>query len=122
MSRKKQLNQIRLRRKNRTRVKLFGTAQKPRLSVFRSNKQICVQLIDDEVGKTLVSASTAEVKKHDKSAKNSKVKAAEELGKLIAEKALRAGIKQAIFDRGDKKFHGRVKAVAEGVRSAGLKV
>lgn len=122
MNTKKKLNQIRLRRKSRARVKLFGTALKPRLSIFRSNKQSYAQLIDDETHKTLVSASTAEIKKHDKNTKNAKVKAGEELGKLVAEKALKAGVKQAIFDRGDKKFHGRVKAAAEGARSAGLKI
>ena len=101
---------IRERRKNRTRAKIFGTAERPRFSVFRSNKFSYVQLIDDEKGLTLASASTKEV--------------AEEkmLGKLIAERALAKKITKAIFDRGQYKYHGRVKNIAEAAREAGLKI
>lgn len=122
MNKKKRLNQIRERRKSRTRIRILGTALKPRLSVFRSNRQSYAQLIDDEESKTLISASTKDVKKSDVSGGSLKVNLARALGKLIAEEAEKAGIKTAIFDRGDKRYHGRVKAVAEGAREAGLKI
>lgn len=114
---KKILNQIRARRKKRTRVKIFGTSAKPRLSVFRSHRQSYVQLIDDKEGKTLLSASTKSLKTKDK-----KVSAANLLGQLIAKKALEQGITRVVFDRGDKKYHGRVRAIAEGAREGGLKI
>jgi large subunit ribosomal protein L18 len=110
----------RIRRTYRVRSTIHGTAERPRLSVFRSHKHLSCQLIDDESGKTLASAST-----RDKSLK-SEVKyggnkaAAAIVGKTIAEKALAAGIKQACFDRGPNKFHGRVAAAAQAARDAGL--
>jgi len=113
----KKLNLIRARRAKRVRAKIKGTKTKPRLSVFRSNRQIYVQLIDDNAQKTLVSASSLEIKKPLK-----KTEAAEKVGELIAERALKAGIKEAIFDRGAYKYHGRVKAVAEAARKKGLKL
>jgi large subunit ribosomal protein L18 len=103
------------RRKRRVRVKISGTAARPRLSVFRSNTGMFVQLIDDEQGKTLASAHSKEIKK---AAKKSAV--AEELGKMIAEKAIAKNIKQVVFDRGGNFYTGRVKAVAEGARAGGL--
>ncbi len=104
-------------RQNRNRARISGTAEKPRLSVFRSNKYTYAQLIDDVQGKTLASASTKELKK-----KGKKTELAQELGALIAEKAKKAGVKEAVFNRSFYKFHGRVKAVAEGAKTGGLKV
>ena len=112
---KKNLN--RTRRKNRSRAPLFGTAEKPRLSVFRSNRFTYAQLIDDAKGNTLAAASTQELNK-----KGKKTELAKDLGKLIAEKAKKAGVKSAVFNRSFYKYHGRVKAVAEGAREAGLKI
>ena len=112
---KKNLN--RLLRKNRNRATIFGTAGKPRLSVFRSNKYTYVQLIDDAKGHTLAAASSREVGK-----KSKKAELAKSLGTLIAEKAKKLGVKSAIFNRSFYKYHGRVKAVAEAAREAGLKI
>ncbi|RMD58933.1 50S ribosomal protein L18 [Candidatus Parcubacteria bacterium] len=104
------------RRRKRVRAKIGGTKQHPRLSVFRSNQGMYLQLIDDTSGKTLASAHSREVKREAK-----KVEVAFELGKLIAQRAQEVGIKEVVFDRGGRKYHGRVKAVAEGAREAGLK-
>ncbi len=104
-------------RKNRARAKVFGTSEKPRLSVFRSNKYTYAQLIDDVKGNTIASASTLEIGK-----KGKKAQLAKELGTLIAEKAKKAGVKNAVFNRSMYKYHGRVKAVAEGAREGGLKI
>ncbi len=119
-NKRKSLNKIRNQRKRRTRSKIFGTSEKPRLSVFRSNRYIYVQLIDDENRKTLFSASTRELKNQDKKIK--KIEQAEEIGKLISQKAADKGIKKAVFNRREYRYHGRVKAVAEGARKAGLQV
>ncbi len=116
----KALNLIRLRRKRRSRAKIFGTANRPRLSVFRSNRYTYAQLIDDEKGKTLVGASSRELEKGKE--KKGKIVSAEQLGELVTKKAAEKGIKKAIFDRGSYKYHGRVKAVAEGVRKGGLQL
>jgi len=105
----------RTRRRGRIRVKIKGTAKRPRLSVFRSNKGMYLQLIDDERGVTLASAASGEVKKKDK-----KTVVSFELGKLIAKKGLEKKIKTVVFDRGGYKYHGRVKAVADGAREGGL--
>lgn len=104
------------RRRQRNRAKIFGTAEKPRLSVLRSNKYTYVQLIDDRAGRTLVSASTKELKK------GTKLNQAELLGKLIAEKAKKTGISSAVFNKGPYLYHGRIKAVAEEARKEGLKI
>ena len=109
--------QKRKKRKKRTRAKIFGTAGRPRLSVYRSNKAIYAQLIDDEKGETLVSAATREL---GKIATKTKTQQATILGELIADKAKAKGITKVVFDRGCYKFHGRVKAVAEGARKEGL--
>jgi large subunit ribosomal protein L18 len=106
----------RFRRKNRVRAKITGTAICPRLSVFRSNKGIYAQIINDEIGKTLVAVGAGEIKKKEKKAVISL-----ELGKLIATKAIAKGISQVVFDRNGYKYHGRVKALAEGAREGGLK-
>ena len=111
-------NLKRERRKNRNRAKIFGTAEKPRLSIFRSNKYTSAQLIDDTVGKTLVSASTKELKKSVKT----KIAQARLLGELIAEKSQKIGFKEAVFNKGPYLYHGRIKAVAEGARAKGLKL
>ncbi len=103
----------------RARAKIFGTAEKPRLSVFRSNRNIYAQLIDDEKGRTLVSVSSLGSKK---SVSGGKVGCSEAIGVELAKKALASGIKKAVFDRGAYKYHGRVKAVAEGSRKEGLKI
>lgn len=111
-----------LRRKSiRTRIRktIKGTAERPRLSVFRSNKQIYAQLIDDLNGVTIAAASSAS--KDFEAMKAKKVEIAKEVGKTLAAKANQSGISLVIFDRGGYLYHGRVKALAEGAREAGLK-
>lgn len=105
-------------RQKRIRSKTAGTAQKPRLSVFRSNKSIYAQVIDDKKHATIVGAWQGELSTKEKSKKIDKAK---ELGLLIAKKALSKKISKVVFDRGSYKYHGRVKAVAEGAREGGLK-
>jgi len=107
-----------LRIRRRIRKVSFGTEARPRLSVFRSNKEIYAQLIDDNAGKTLAAASSRD-KEID--AKGTKTEIAVAVGKAIAEKAKKAGIETVAFDRGGNLYHGRVKALAEGAREAGLK-
>jgi large subunit ribosomal protein L18 len=108
----------RARRHFRLRKKIVGTAERPRLVVNRSSRHINAQLVDDSVGRTLVSASTLEADlrgdEGDKSAKARKV------GELIGERAKAAGVTAAVFDRGGDKYHGRIAALADGARSAGL--
>lgn len=108
----------RIRIKRRVRGKISGSADLPRLSVYKSNKEIYAQLIDDKDGKTLASASSRE-KGVDANGTKSEVSAA--VGKAIAAKALAAGIETIVFDRNGFVYHGRVKALAEGAREAGLK-
>lgn len=105
-----------LRRKNRVRAKISGTANRPRLSVFRSNRGLYLQIIDDTIGKTLVSAHTKEIKDN----KLNKIDLAKALGLIIADKALAKGIKEIVFDRSAYRYHGRVKAVADSAREKGL--
>ena len=109
--------QQREKRKRRIRAKISGTAQIPRLSVFKSNLHIYVQIIDDELGKTLVSASDLQIKKTAKKTKN---QIAFQVGEKVAKKAKAKKIKKVVFDRGGFKFHGRIKAVADGARKTGL--
>lgn len=111
-------NLIRERRKIRVRAKIFGTSGSPRLSVFRSNKFLYAQLIDDEAQKTLIGGSTRTKDKE----KSNKTSQAEKLGKSLSEKALKLGIKKAILDRGSYRYHGRVKALVEGLRTGGMKI
>lgn len=106
----------RQRIKFRIRKIVSGTAAQPRLAVFRSNKEIYAQIIDDVNGVTLASASSRET-----GAKGTKIETANAVGKLVAEKALKAGISTISFDRGGYLYHGRVKSLAEGAREAGLK-
>jgi len=105
------------KRKTRVRIKIKGTAKKPRLSVFRSNKRIYAQLIDDEARKTLIAASEKEIKSKTKQTKTEKARL---VGEILAKKALKKKIKQVVFDRGSFRYHGRVKALAEGARKGGL--
>lgn len=118
MRRVKREFQRRARRKIRTRSRIFGTAAIPRLSVWRSNKDIYAQLIDDEHGHTLasVSSKSLEPKSGTKTVKASKV------GKVLAQEAKKLNITRAVLDRGSYQYHGRIKALAEGARSAGLKI
>jgi len=108
----------RLRRHKKVRVKIIGTSQIPRLSVFRSAKHVYAQLVNDEKGRTLAMASDLEIKK-SKGAKKSAI--AKEVGKLIAKKAKEMKVEKILFDRGGYQYHGRVKALAEGAREGGLK-
>ena len=108
---------IRRRIHQRIRHKVRGTAERPRLAVFRSVANIYVQLIDDAQGRTLVSASTIE---KGKRANGGNLKAAKTIGKLIAERAKEKGIQKVVFDRGGYIYHGRVKALADAAREAGL--
>jgi len=112
----KQRNVVRQRVHARIREKMSGTAARPRLNVYRSLNHIYTQLIDDAAGVTLASASTLQAKLKT----GGNVAAAKELGKLIAEKAQEKGIKKVVFDRGGYLYHGRVKALAEAAREAGL--
>ena len=107
----------RARRHARVRKKVAGTAERPRLAVYRSNRHIYVQLIDDRAAATLAAASDAEVEGAD-----GKTDRAKAVGKLIADRAKGAGIDRVVFDRGGRQFHGRVAAVAEGAREGGLKI
>ena len=110
----------RTRRHRRLRKKIVGTAQRPRLVVTRSNRHMVAQVVDDSVGRTLVSASTLEVDLRgadgDKSAK------ARRVGELVAERAKAAGVEAVVFDRGGNKYHGRVAALADGAREGGLQL
>jgi len=115
---KRDKNQQRLKRHARVRGKISGTAACPRLSVFRSSKHIYAQLIDDVAGKTLCAASTVE---KDFEGATGNAEAAAKVGKLVAEKALKLGIEEVVFDRGGYIYHGRVKALADAAREAGLK-
>ncbi len=108
----------RSRRQRRVRKKVVGTAERPRLAVFRSNKHISVQLIDDSQGHTLASASSLESEFHSGSTSN--ISAAAAVGTRIGERAKAAGITKVVFDRGGNRYHGRVAAVADAARDAGL--
>jgi large subunit ribosomal protein L18 len=110
----------RQRRHRRVRVKISGTPERPRLNVYRSLTNIYAQVIDDTAGHTLVSASTLDKDLRGTVEGKSKLEAAKLVGELVARRAQDAGIKQVIFDRGGYKYHGRVKAVADGAREAGL--
>jgi len=103
--------------KRRIRKNVFGTSERPRLSVFRSNKQIYAQIIDDTTGLTLASSSSYN---NNKAAKGNKSEAAAAVGKELAEKAKKAGVEQVVFDRNGYQYHGRVKALADGAREGGL--
>jgi large subunit ribosomal protein L18 len=110
----------RLRRHRRVRAKISGTAERPRLNVFRSLGQIYVQVIDDVAGHTLTSASTIDRELRGQVDEKNKTEAAKMVGALVAQRAQALGIKQVVFDRGGYRYHGRVKALADGAREAGL--
>ena len=112
-------NEKRLRIKNRIRKVVSGTEARPRLAVYRSNKEIYAQIVDDVTGKTISAASSRD--KDISSAKGTKTEVAALVGKAVAEKALKAGVETISFDRGGYLYHGRVKSLAEGAREAGLK-
>jgi large subunit ribosomal protein L18 len=111
--------QARERRHKRVRGKITGTAERPRLVVFRSNRGIEAQLVDDREGKTLAAATWLQLAK---SFKGTKTEQAAEVGKLLAANAKKAGVETAVFDRGGYLYHGRVKALAEAAREGGLKI
>ena len=114
------LRQAALRRKYHVRKKVSGTPDRPRLSVFRSNRHIYAQVIDDTAGATLASASTKTKSLRDQVPNGGGIKAAQVVGEVIAKQALGVGIKCVCFDRNRYRFHGRVKALAEAARQAGL--
>ena len=109
----------RIRRHRRVRKKIHGTAARPRMAVFRSNKHLSVQLIDDDAGTTLAAASTNEADLRS-TGSSSSVEAATRVGQLIAERAKAAGVDKVVFDRGGFAYHGRIAAVAAAAREAGL--
>lgn len=113
-------NSTRKKRHLRMRKKIFGTPERPRLNVFRSLNNIYAQIIDDTKGVTLVSASTLDKELKDRPGHGGNKEAAKAVGALIAKKALEAGIKQVVFDRGGYLYHGRVKELADAAREAGL--
>jgi large subunit ribosomal protein L18 len=118
-SRSVQRKLYRLKRHKRVRKKVFGTAERPRLCIFRSNQNIYAQLIDDVKGETLVSASTLDRELKEWRGKKN-IEAAKQVGFLIARRALERGVKQVVLDRGGYKYHGRVKALADSAREGGL--
>jgi len=120
MSSAKQKQEGRRRRHRRVRKKITGTLERPRLSVFRSNRHIVAQVIDDRASRTLVAASTHEGSMRDGATGN--VEAARAVGTLIAERARAVGIEKVVFDRGGNRYHGRVAAVADAAREAGLEL
>jgi large subunit ribosomal protein L18 len=111
-------HELRLRRHRRVRKRVVGTAERPRLAVFRSNRGIFAQLVDDDAGATIASASWLDVRKAG--ATGSKSDQASAVGKLLAEKAKAAGVETVVFDRGGYLYHGRVQALADGAREGGL--
>jgi large subunit ribosomal protein L18 len=114
------IKKARIRRKFRARKKIFGTPERPRLSVFRSNRHIYAQIIDDYASATLASASTRAKNSRIKTDKGGDKAAAEAVGKAIAKQAIGVGIKCVCFDRNRYCYHGRIKALAEAARKAGL--
>jgi large subunit ribosomal protein L18 len=110
--------QARLRRRRRVRAKVTGSAERPRISVFRSNRGIAAQLIDDVAGRTLTSVNWTEADLR----KLTGIDQAKKAGELLAQRAVAAGVEAAVFDRGGYQYHGRVKALAEGAREGGLRL
>ncbi len=107
---------VRLKRRRRVRAKVHGTAERPRISVFRSNRGVFAQLIDDERGHTLAAVAWTEAELRDLP----KLEASRRAGALLAERAKAAGVERAVFDRGGYRYHGHVRALAEGAREGGL--
>lgn len=121
MSRTDKKRTARLRRHRRVRAQLSGTAERPRLNVYRSSENIYAQVIDDVQGHTLASASTVDPQVRSQLEGKTKTDAAKLVGDLVAKRAVEAGITNVIFDRGGWQYHGRVKALADAAREAGLK-
>ncbi len=117
---KRTSRELRIRRHRSLRKKISGSGARPRLCVFRSNGHIYAQVIDDTCGHTLIAASTTEKTMRSQVADAGKIGQAQAVGKLVAERALQAGITKIVFDRGGYNYHGRVKALAEAAREAGL--
>lgn len=115
------MNEKQERRKKRVRAKISGTARRPRLSVFRSSRAIYAQVIDDDGGKTILAARDTSLSKTD-STKETKTEKAKRVGQVLGEQAIKKNIKTMVFDRNRYKYHGRIKALAEGVRQAGVKI
>ena len=120
MVNKKSRAEIRTKKHRRMRHTLSGTSERPRLAVFRSNNHMYAQIIDDTLGKTLCAASTLDKEVKDAVEKTNNVEAATKLGSVIADRALSAGVKQVVFDRGGFIYAGKVQALAEAAREAGL--
>jgi large subunit ribosomal protein L18 len=112
----------RARRHARVRRKVSGTAERPRMAVYRSNRHIYAQLIDDVAGRTLVSASDADATADAKATDGAKTASAKAVGGVLAERAKAAGIRSVVFDRGGRLYHGRVAALADGAREGGLSI
>lgn len=113
-------NEARQKRHLRIRKKIEGTAERPRMNIYRSIQNIYVQIINDKTGETLVSASTMDKEIKGKLKSTGNIEAAKAVGKLAAQRALKKGIKQVVFDRGGYLYHGRIKGLAEAAREAGL--
>ena len=121
MINKESRSAVRVKKHLKIRNRFSGTAERPRLAVFRSNNHMYAQIIDDTVGKTLVSASTVQKEVKAELEKTNDVAAAAYLGKVIGEKAVNAGITKVVFDRGGFIYHGKIQALADAAREAGLK-
>ncbi|MDP9072138.1 MAG: 50S ribosomal protein L18 [Actinomycetota bacterium] len=121
MTSTKRVQALRRRRHQRVRKKVTGTSERPRMAVFRSNRHMVAQVIDDSRGHTLAAASTVESDVRSAAPAN-KTAAAAEVGRLVAERAKAAGVARVVFDRGGFRYHGRVAAVAEAARRAGLEL
>jgi large subunit ribosomal protein L18 len=117
---KKSKTQKRIARHARVRSKVFGTSQRPRVSVFRSNRNLFVQLIDDQNGKTILSSKISATQKGK--SKISKTEKSKQLGQNLAQEIKAKGINEVVFDRGGFKFHGRIKALAESLKEGGIKI
>ncbi len=117
---KKSRSEVRVKKHNRLRNRFAGTAERPRLAVFRSNNHMYAQIIDDTVGKTLVAASTVEKEVKAELEKTDNVDAAAYVGTVVAKRAMEKGIKEVVFDRGGFIYHGKVQALADAAREAGL--
>ncbi|HET9091234.1 MAG TPA: 50S ribosomal protein L18 [Acidimicrobiales bacterium] len=120
MSSTRRTHELKARRHRRVRRKIAGTAERPRLAVFRSNRHIVAQVIDDGAGRTLAAASTVEAALRTEATGNAT--AAATVGRLIAERAKAAGVDKVVFDRGGARYHGRVAALADAAREAGLEL
>ncbi|WP_312445947.1 50S ribosomal protein L18 [Lacrimispora sp.] len=117
---KQSRSEVRVKKHNRIRNRFAGTAERPRLAVFRSNNHVYAQIIDDTVGKTLVTASTVEKEVKAELEKTNNVDAAAYVGTVVAKRALEKGIKGVVFDRGGFIYHGKIQALADAAREAGL--